>query len=73
MRRWGHRRYTSTRHCSGGVLAVGAMIVSAPVLNFLGLGKAAVARRSGAGDGAATFNCSVGVQEVSTEMATAVT
>ena len=28
MRRWGHRRYTSTRHCSGGVLAVGAPLAS---------------------------------------------
>ena len=65
MRRWGHRRYTSTRHCSGGVLAVGDMLVSAPVLIFFGLGKAVVARRSGAGD--------VGAQEVSTEMAMAAT
>jgi|FLOH01.1.fsa_nt_gi hypothetical protein len=38
MRRWGHRRYTSRRHCSGGVLAVGALLESAPVLNFHGLG-----------------------------------
>ena len=37
MRRWGHRRHTSTRHCGGGVLAVGALLESAPVLNFHGL------------------------------------
>jgi hypothetical protein len=36
MRRRGRRRYTSTRHCSGGVPAVGALIESAPVMNFHG-------------------------------------
>ena len=33
-----NRRYNSTRHCSGGVLAVGALLGSAPVLNFHGSG-----------------------------------
>ena len=40
MRRRGRRRNTSTRHCSGGVRAVGALIESAPVLIFRGLEKA---------------------------------
>jgi len=39
MRRWAHRRYTSIRHCSGGILAVGALLESAPVLNFYGLAE----------------------------------
>ena len=46
MQRWGHRRYTSTRHCSGGVLAVGALIESASGFNVYGLG---VSIRNGVG------------------------
>jgi len=37
MRRRGRRRYNFRRHCSGGVLAVGALLESAPVLNFHGV------------------------------------
>jgi hypothetical protein len=39
MRRRGRRRYNVVCRCSGGVLAVGALLESAPVLNFHGLGR----------------------------------
>jgi hypothetical protein len=37
MRRRGRHRYTSRRHCSGAVPAVGALLASVPVLNGYGL------------------------------------
>jgi hypothetical protein len=44
MRRRGRRRYNVVWRCSGGVPAVGALLESAPVLNFHGLASHRFAR-----------------------------